>query len=76
MKTEHAALLNLSPAERLLLVQDLWDSLEAEDIPLTDEQMTELDRRNTAYEANPDRVALGKRCNDELLSVMARVELE
>lgn len=53
MKTEHAALLNLSPAERLLLVQDLWDSLDAEDIPLTDEQMTELDRRKAAYEANP-----------------------
>ena len=53
MKTEHAALLNLSPAERLLLVQDLWDSLDAEDIPLTDEQMTELDRRKTDYEANP-----------------------
>jgi putative addiction module component (TIGR02574 family) len=47
MKTEHAALLNLSPAERLLLVQDLWDSLDAEDIPLTDEQMTELDRKKS-----------------------------
>ena len=53
MKTEHAALLNLSPAERLLLVQDLWDSLDVDDIPLTDAQKTELDRRKAEYEANP-----------------------
>jgi putative addiction module component (TIGR02574 family) len=53
MKTEHAALLKLSPSERLLLVQDLWDSLDVDDIPLTDAQKTELDRRKAAYEANP-----------------------
>jgi putative addiction module component (TIGR02574 family) len=53
LNTEHPELLNLSPSERLLLVQDLWDSLEGEDIPLTDWQKEELDRRKAAYQANP-----------------------
>jgi putative addiction module component (TIGR02574 family) len=53
MKTEHVELLNLSPSERLLLVQDLWDSLDVEDVPLTQAQMIELDRRKAAFEANP-----------------------
>jgi putative addiction module component (TIGR02574 family) len=54
MKTEHVELLNLSPSERLLLVQDLWDSLDVEDVPLTQAQMIELDRRKAAFEANPN----------------------
>jgi putative addiction module component (TIGR02574 family) len=53
MNAEHAKLLNLSPSERLMLVQDLWDSLSEEDIPLTSEQKDELDRRKAAYQANP-----------------------
>jgi len=53
LNAEHAELLNLSASERLLLVQDLWDSLDAEDIPLTESQKQELDRRKAAYQANP-----------------------
>jgi putative addiction module component (TIGR02574 family) len=53
LNAEHADLLKLSPSERLLLVQDLWDSLNPEDIPLTDWQKAELDRRKAAYQANP-----------------------
>jgi putative addiction module component (TIGR02574 family) len=53
LNTEHADLLKLSPSERLLLVQDLWDSLNPEDILLTEWQKTELDRRKAAYQANP-----------------------
>jgi putative addiction module component (TIGR02574 family) len=53
LNAEHADLLKLSPSERILLVQDLWDSLSPEDIPLTDWQKAELDRRKAAYEANP-----------------------
>jgi hypothetical protein len=33
---DYADLLKLSSSERLLLAQDLWDSLAPEDIPLTD----------------------------------------
>ena len=35
----------LSPEERLELLEQLWDSLSAEAIPLTDAQRDELDRR-------------------------------
>lgn len=45
----------LSIAERLRLVEDLWDSIAA-DTPLTDAQRAELDRRLADHEANPDDV--------------------
>ena len=37
----------MTPAERLSLLEELWDSLaaEPEDIPLTPAQRAELDRR-------------------------------
>jgi putative addiction module component (TIGR02574 family) len=54
MKTELSELLNLSSSERLLLVQELWDSINDDDIPLTDWQKTELDRRKANYQENPD----------------------
>lgn len=53
LSSQRTELLKLSPSERLLLVQDLWDSLDTEDIPITEEQKDELDRRKTAYQANP-----------------------
>jgi putative addiction module component (TIGR02574 family) len=53
LNAEYADLLQLSPSERLLLAQDLWDSLNPEDIPLTGWQKAELDRRKAAYQANP-----------------------
>jgi putative addiction module component (TIGR02574 family) len=40
--------------ERLRLVEDLWDSIAADQgaLPLTSQQQTELDRRLDAYEAD------------------------
>ena len=35
----------LSPAERLALIEQLWDSLADEDLPLTTAQEAELERR-------------------------------
>jgi putative addiction module component (TIGR02574 family) len=35
----------LSPEERLRLLEQLWDSLSDEDVPLTEAQRRELDRR-------------------------------
>ena len=35
----------LSPEERLELLEQLWDSLSSEAIPMTDAQTEELDRR-------------------------------
>jgi putative addiction module component (TIGR02574 family) len=48
--------LELPVAERLKLVEAIWDSIaeSAEAIPLTDEQRTELDRRLEEYEKDPE----------------------
>jgi putative addiction module component (TIGR02574 family) len=45
----------LSVAERILLVEEIWDSIaaEAEQIPITEAQKQDLQRRLAAYEANP-----------------------
>lgn len=45
----------LSFAQRILLVEEIWDSIaaEAEQLPLTEAQRLDLERRLAAYEANP-----------------------
>ena len=45
----------LSVAERLILVEELWDSIAAS-TPITDAQRAELDRRLADHEAYPDDV--------------------
>jgi putative addiction module component (TIGR02574 family) len=46
---------NLSPAARIQLAQDLWDSNpdEPEALPLTEEQRVELERRLAAHDQDP-----------------------
>ena len=48
-------ILKLSVAERLQLVEQIWDSIaeNAEDLPLTAEQATELDRRLADADVDP-----------------------
>lgn len=36
---------SLTPAEKRALIDDLWESLEADEMPLTQAQIEELDRR-------------------------------
>lgn len=45
----------LSVAERVALVQEIWDSIsqQAEGAPLSDEECAEVDRRLEAHRANP-----------------------
>lgn len=45
----------LSTAERVLLVEEIWDSIadEADRTPLTEAQTQDLQRRIAAHEANP-----------------------
>jgi putative addiction module component (TIGR02574 family) len=49
-----ADLLNLSVSERILLVEDIWDSIAElpEAVVLSEEQREELDRRLEAYHQN------------------------
>jgi putative addiction module component (TIGR02574 family) len=48
----------LTVAQRILLVEEIWDSIaaEAEDLPLTEAQKEDLDRRVTSYLENPQAV--------------------
>lgn len=54
-KTPLTEVLELSVSERILLVEDIWDSIAAvpESVPLTDAQKQELERRLDAYHKNP-----------------------
>jgi len=45
---------DLSPAERIQLAEDLWDSLPADALPLTPAQTDELRRRREALRADPN----------------------
>jgi putative addiction module component (TIGR02574 family) len=47
-------LFKLSPAERIQLAQDLWDSIPEQDAPdLTPEQVAKLERRLSDHERDP-----------------------
>lgn len=65
-------LFKLSTAERLELVEELWDSIAAEAehnadvLPLTDAQKEELDRRIASHRADPSRVEPWEEVRKEL----------
>jgi putative addiction module component (TIGR02574 family) len=46
----------LSVAERILMVQEIWDSIaaEQESLAVTEAQKTELDRRIASHDASPN----------------------
>ncbi len=46
----------LSPAEKVELLDKLWESLEADSVSLTDAQRAELDYRIARNEQNPSNV--------------------
>jgi putative addiction module component (TIGR02574 family) len=56
MNAEFAPLFELSCAERLQLVEDLWDSIakEADQIPVHDWQIEEVERIRIRAERNPE----------------------
>jgi len=47
---------SLSPAEKIELLDVLWESLEADEVPLTDAQRAELVHRIARHEQNPSDV--------------------
>lgn len=55
MNTEFEALFKLSRAERIQLVEDLWDSIVEEDAELSvsDEKRAELPRRKERFLQHP-----------------------
>lgn len=68
----NAKLRNLPIDERIKLVQDLWDSIYADQdkLSLTEEQKIELDRRIDAYEI--DKIE-GRLAKDALADVRRKL---
>ncbi len=58
-KTMVTDTLNLSIPERIVLVEDIWDSIAAkvDAIELTDKEKQILDQRIEAYHCNPNAVS-------------------
>ena len=58
MKAPVRSVFDLSPAEKLQLVEDLWDDLAAtpDEVPIHDWQIKELARREANLQRNPDSV--------------------
>lgn len=68
----NANLRNLPLDERIRLVEDLWDSIAADQtlLPLTPEQKAELDRRLDAYESGHDA---GRFAEDVIADIRTRL---
>lgn len=60
---------SLSPEEKLLLVTELWDDLAAHpaEVPVSREQIAELDRRMEEHRKNPDRFTTWEAIQQRLL---------
>jgi putative addiction module component (TIGR02574 family) len=60
----------LSVAERILIVEDIWDSIisSEENFPITDEQKKELDSRLKSYYKNPKEGKSWKEVKDNIKS--------
>ena len=63
-----------SVAERIALVQDIWDSIaaDAELSALTDEQKQEIDRRLAAHQANPQAAIPWEQVETEALARLGK----
>ena len=64
----------LSVADRLRLIQEIWDSIatEVERMPLTESQRQEIDRRLAAHQANPQAAIPWEQVEAEALARLQR----
>jgi putative addiction module component (TIGR02574 family) len=55
MNTEIAGILQLSVAEKVQIVEDIWDSIgnTPEELPVSEAEKVELDKRLENYRQNP-----------------------
>ncbi len=63
---------NLPIEDRIRLVEDIWDSIAADQaaLPLTDEQKEELDRRLNSYESDGLK---GRLANEAIAGIRKRL---
>jgi putative addiction module component (TIGR02574 family) len=69
MSVDIADYRKLSVAERIQLVEEIWDSIAEEGpaLELSDDDHAEIQRRIAAYEANPEIGIPWEQLRDELL---------
>ena len=69
MNTPVAEILKLDVAERLRIVEDIWDSIAADSdkLGISDDLRTELDKRMKAYEADPESGVSWEALRDRLM---------
>ena len=68
--SEQLNIKELSIEERILLIEEIWDSIEAEQemLELTEEQKSELDRRLESYRKNPGESVTWESVKSRLMS--------
>jgi putative addiction module component (TIGR02574 family) len=56
MNTQVADILELSVAEKIQIVEDIWDSISKhpEQLPVSEAEKIELDKRLESYKQNPN----------------------
>jgi putative addiction module component (TIGR02574 family) len=70
IKDQIPELQKLSAVDKFALAVELWDELSSnpEEIPVTEGQLNELDRRFEEYRCNPDRVVPWEQAKAKILS--------
>jgi len=70
IKDKIPELQKLSTADKFALAVELWDELSSnsEEIPVTEEQLNELDRRFEQYRRDPDKVITWEEAKAKILS--------
>jgi putative addiction module component (TIGR02574 family) len=70
IKEKIPELQKLSTSDKFALAVELWDELSSnpDEIPVTEEQLSELDRRFEEYRQDPDRVVTWEEAKARILS--------
>ena len=70
IKEKIPELQKLSTADKFALAVELWDELssKSDEIPITEDQLNELDRRFEEYRQNPDKVVTWEEVKARILS--------
>lgn len=71
MQKEMEKILELSVDQRILMVEEIWDSIaqEPDSVQITENQKKELDQRLEAYKKNPHLGSSWEEVKSKLLSL-------
>ncbi len=70
MQISEQELARLSPQERLSLIEQLWDSLDDRDLPVTGAQKAEIEHRLANFEEDSAHASTWEELKAELLNRM------